>query len=308
MPRSPSIYFNGEFVPHAEAKVHVLSPAMRYGALVFEGICAYWNELKQQSYIFRCRDHVLRLQDSMRLMRFGRAFSEAELAEIVRATVERNDWRCDVHIRLSAWIDGDGGMSSAGPVSLMCAGVPRGERTLDSRAITATVSNWQRIDDRSMPPRIKSAANYANSRLGLMQAQADGYKEAIFLGSDGKVSEAAAACLFMLRNGRLVTPPVTSSILESVTRATIIDLAARLLNFPIEERSIDRTELYVAQEIFLCGSSYEITPVESVDRIPVGAGKTGPLTQRLWDLYQDLVRGEVQQDPEVLTPVFGITS
>jgi branched-chain amino acid aminotransferase len=304
MPESSLIYLNGDFLPHADAKVHVLSPAMRYGALVFEGICAYWNDIKLQSYIFRSREHVLRLQDSMRLMRFEQDFSADMLGDIVRETVARNNLKRDVHIRLSAWIDGEGGMASAGPVSLMCAAVPRGERTLDSRAVKATISNWRRIDDRAMPPRIKSAANYANSRLALMQAHADGYDEAILLGPDGKVSEAAAACIFMVRNGRAVTPPVTSGILESVTRATLLDLLADRLGMPVDVRPVDRTELYVAQEVFLCGSSYEVTPVISVDRISVAAGEIGPVTRKLWDEYEGLVRGQADTNSNFLTPVF----
>jgi branched-chain amino acid aminotransferase len=305
MQEAKLIYMNGEFVPFADAKVHILAPVTKYGALVFEGICAYWNARKAQSYVFRNREHLARLRDSMRIMRFEGSYDLAKLDEIVRRTVEVNDLRCDVHIRLAAWIDGDGEMDSSGPVSLACVALPRPERTLEGRLRTATVSNWRRIDDRSMPPRVKTAANYSNSRLALMQARADGYEEALLLGTDGKVSEGTAACFFMVRNGVVVTPPVTSGILESVTRQTLLDLLRDHLHVPVQERVIDRTEVYVADEAFLCGSAYEITPLKSVDRIAIAEGGIGPLTRTLWDAYQAHVRGEAGDNLGWLTPVFG---
>ncbi len=304
MEKTKLIYMNGEFVPFAEAKVHVLAPVMKYGALVFEGICAYWSAAKQQSYVFRNREHLARLRESMRIMRYEANFALEDLDEIVRRTVEINDLRCDAHIRLAAWIDGHGEMDSAGPVSLACVALSRPARTLEGRLRTATVSNWRRIDDRSMPPRVKTAANYSNSRLALMQARADGYDEALLLGVDGKVSEGTAACFFMVRNGIVITPPVTSGILESVTRATLLDLLRDDLGLPVQERVIDRTEVYVAEEAFLCGSAYEITPLKSVDRIAVGDGAIGPVTRRLWDAYQAHVRGETGANLGWLTPVF----
>ena len=295
---------NGDFVDAEKATVNVLSPAMKYGALVFEGICSYWNEQQQQAYLFRLDEHLLRLQDSMRIMRFDAEYDIAELGEIVRRTVELNGLRGDSHIRLSAWVDGDGTMDRAGPISLMCAAVGRRPRTLDDRKVTAAVSSWRRIDDRSMPPRIKSAANYGNSRLALMQAKADGYDEVIIPGTDGKVSEGAGACLFIVRDGAAATPPVTSGILESVTRASLIELLRNGLDVPFQERVIDRTELYVAQEVFLCGSSYEVTPVTSVDRIRVGGGEPGPVTKKLWDAYEAAVRGTTPDHSEWRRAVF----
>ena len=299
------IYLNGEFVPFADAKVHILAPVMKYGALVFEGICAYWSAAARQSYVFRNAEHVQRLRESMRILRFDDSHLPAKLDEIVRRTVEINEIRSDAHIRLAAWIDGAGEMDSAGPVSVACTAMARAERTIDGRFRTATISNWRRIDDRSMPPRVKTAANYSNSRLALMQARGDGYQEATLLGVDGKVSEGTAACFFMVRNGVVVTPPVTSGILESVTRATLLEVLRDVLRLPVQERPIDRTEVYVADEAFLCGSVYEITPLKSIDRIPVGKGEIGEVTRSLWNSYESHVRGETGGNRGWLTPVFG---
>ena len=144
------IYMNGDFVDYADAKVHVLAPVVKYGASVFEGICGYWSDRDQDAYVFRCDEHLVRLRNSMRILRFDAEYRIDDLREIVRRTVAENDLRTDTHIRLSVWVDGDGTMDSAGPVGMMCAALPRPARTLEGRAAAATISNWRRIDDRSL--------------------------------------------------------------------------------------------------------------------------------------------------------------
>lgn len=305
MQASRWIYMNGDFVPYEKAVVHVMAPVVKYGASVFEGICAYSAESGEEAFVFRCDEHLVRLQNSMRILRFDAAYEIDALREVVCRTVARNDLRADAHIRLSVWIDGDGTMERAGPVGIMCAATARPPRSLDGRATSAAISSWRRIDDRSMPPRVKSAANYANGRLAQMQAKADGYGEALLIGVDGKIAEGTGACFFMIRDGVAVTPPVTAGILESVTRATLLELLPAKLGCRVEERAIDRTEAYVAEEAFLCGSGYEITPLTSIDRLPVGTGKVGPVTRSLWDAYERVVRGGDTSYRNWLSPVFG---
>ena len=299
------IYLNGEMVPEREAKLHVLSCAVKYGATVFEGICAYKSHDGQDLNIFRLPEHLVRLQDSMRIMRFEHDWSNDHLEKVVLDVIRANEMNEDNHIRLSAYVLGEGFVDTTAPVALGCLVVGRHEKSLADKAIRAQVSSWRRIDDSTMPPRLKCAANYHNGRLATIQARADGYNEAILLTQSGKVSESAGACLFAIRNGVPLTAPVTGNILESVTRATVIELLEKELGLKVDQREIDRTELYVSEEIFLCGSGYEITPIVNVDGLAVGSGKVGPLTQAIWDKYEAAVRGKLPGREAWLTPVYG---
>ena len=301
------ICMNGKLIPEGEALIHVLSPAAKYGATVFEGICAYWNKDHSRMNVFRLDEHVVRLRNSIRILRFDCDVTNEQFSEVVGGTIAANGYSADVHIRLSVWVSGRGPMESRGPTEWMCAVLPRGERSIETRLKRAAVSSWRRIDDTSMPPRVKTAANYNNGRLAQIQALLDGYDEALLLGADGKVAEGTGACFVMVRDGAVVTPPITSGILESVTRATILELA-RKAGFTVQERAIDRTELYTAEEAFLCGSAYEVTPVVSIDQCTLGGGKIGPVTRALWDLYSDAFRGGAGTPKQWLTPVKGLGS
>ena len=232
------IYFNGEIVPEREATVHVLSGAVKYGATVYEGICAYLGEQNQLN-IFRLPDHLQRLQDSMRIMRFEHDWSDQYLAKVVGDVLQANDLHEDAHIRLSAYVLNEGFLDATQPVALGCLAVRRHDTSLTEKAARAQVSSWHRIEDSSMPPRIKCAANYQNGRLATIQARADGYNEAILLTRSGKVAESAGACLMAIRDGIVITPTVTGSILESVTRATLIELFERELSMEVQQREID---------------------------------------------------------------------
>ncbi|MFO0996039.1 MAG: branched-chain-amino-acid transaminase [Alphaproteobacteria bacterium] len=300
------ISLDGRLVPFDDAKIHVLSPAVRYGATVFEGICGYWNEDERRTHVFRLKEHLVRLQHSMRLMRFDAAYSLDQLTDTVLELVAANDFDTDCHIRLSAYVIGDPGIANiaaTGPIGLICAAIPRKPRALEARAITCGISSWRRIDDSDMPPRIKAAANYQNGRLGLLQARADGYNEVLFLTGAGKLAEGAGACFFMIRDGKPSTPETTHSILESITRDTLIRLFKEYFGSPVEERTIDRTETYIADEAFLCGSGYEIAPITSIDRLPIGAGQVGPKTRALWEKYDQITRGLIADHAEWRTPV-----
>jgi branched-chain amino acid aminotransferase len=305
MSQAKYVSLDGELVPRAEAKIHVFSPAVRFGAHIFEGIRGYWNEASEELYVFRLAAHLERLRYGMKVMRYDRIPSIEELHDAVIGCIRANEHRGDIGIRLSAYVVGEGFIDAAGPISIMCATEPGSAKTLAEKKLRTMVTSWQRISDAAMPGRLKCAANYQNGRLGLMQARDAGFDEAIFLTPEGKVAEGAGACIFMLRGGRPATPPITAGILESVTRDTMLDIFAEKIGNQALERSIDRSELYMAEELFFCGSAYEVHPIVAVDGIAVGDGDIGPVTAAVWDHYEALVRGRVPDHPEWRTPVYG---
>jgi branched-chain amino acid aminotransferase len=308
MARSKYISMDGKLVPYEDARIHVLSPAAKYGANVFEGLRAYWNADQDELYVFRMREHMVRLQQGMKVMRYKAQSSIEQWEQWLLEMIRRNDHRTDCHLRFTAFVTGEGFMDAVEPVVFVATAEERAAKPLEQKAVTAQVAAWRRIDDSSMPPRVKTGANYSNARLGLLQARADGYNEAIFLTQAGKVAEGGGACVFMVRDGVPSTPLVTGGILESVTRASLISLFQSKLGTKVVERDIDRTELYAADELFFCGSAYEVTPITGVDRLPVGNSEIGPVTRALWKSFEDVVRGRDNSHPEWRAPVFGGTS
>jgi len=298
------LLFNGEIVPFAEAKVHVWTPAFKYGSQVFEGLRGYWNEEQQQLYIFRVDAHTRRLRRSMKIMRMEVTKDVEQLNEKTIELLKANGFREGCHIRQVVFVNHVGpGMAKLGPLGTLASTYFRG-RFSEKEGLDCCVSTWRRISDNSIPPRVKCAANYQNSRLALVQAKVDGYDAPILLTDDGKVSETYGSCLFIVRDGVPITTPVTSSILESVTRATVIQLFKEVHDVEVQVRDIDMTELYVADEAFMCGSGAEITPILSIDRYQLGDGKPGPLTQKIQMTYFQVVQGEVPLHPEWRTPVY----
>jgi branched-chain amino acid aminotransferase len=294
---------NGELTPYADARVHVLTTAFKYGACVFEGLRAYWNEERGELYGFRLREHFQRLVESLRICRMPSPLDpDGYVADLVRL-MQANGLREDLHMRVSAYVDDeDGGLATFEPVSVSMAALPM-RRYFRKDGLDVQVSSWTRISDASMPPRVKAAPNYHNSRLALGQARIDGYDDAILLSAEGKVSEGPGYALFMLRGGKLITPPVTAGILESITRDSLMTLAPEL-GLDVVEREMDRTELYIADELFFCGSAAEVTPILSVDRVPVGTGAVGRRTQEIRAAFLQTVRAEVADTRGWLTPVF----
>jgi len=298
------LYLNGKIVPYDEAKIHVQSGAVKYGASVFEGLRAYWNPQQGELYVFRLAEHIDRLYESMRLMRMDQAFTREELASSILEVLRKNEYRQDVHIRQSVFIEADEALDATGPVGLAVDAKPH--KVTDRPGIDACISSWTRISDASMPPRIKCSANYQNGRLAMLEARTNGYDGALVLNGRGKLAEGPGACCFIVRKGVAVTPPVTADILESVTRATLLELFHEELGQTPEVRDVDRTEVAVAQEAFLCGSGWEITPILSIDRLPLGDGRQpGPVTRAVQACYFAVVRGEKPAYRGWLTPVYG---
>jgi branched-chain amino acid aminotransferase len=295
---------NGRLVPADEAVLPVNSAAVFYAANVFEGLRAYWNAADEELYCFRLDEHFARLRESMKMMRFTIPYRDEELHDAVREVLTGNEVREDIHMHLVAYVLAPG-MDATSPTGLYITPRWRGRMTGESRGLRCCVSSWVRTSDNAIPIRLKCGANYQNGRLALLQARADGYDAPIFLNQQGKVAEGTGASFFIVRKGKLVTPPVTSDILESITRTTLIEeICPHLLGLPVVEREIDRTELYVAEEAFFCGSGYEITPIVSIDRFPLGDGEVGPITSRILARYMDLVRGVDKRYPEWRTPMY----
>ena len=291
------IIHNGRAIPFEEARIHPLALGVAFGIAVFEGLRAYRHPVTGAFTVFRLDEHLDRLAQGMKVMRFADPPSKDELRAAVLEVIRLNAPDDDAYLRLQVQIEGQGMMATTGPVGWIAAALPRERSAKFATGLVAQVSSWTRLPDNAMPPRIKASANYHAARLATLQAKADGYDSAILLTARGKVSEAAAACLFLVRDGVLATPSRSSDILESITRETVITLA-RELSIPVEEREVDRSELYIADEVFLCGTGQELVPVTSVDRLPVAAGKPGAITQRLQAAYEAVVRGTTDLHPE----------
>ena len=296
------IWMNGTLKSQADAVLPVNSAAVFYGTNVFEGLRAYWNPAEEELFCFRLKEHFTRIRESMKMNRFTIQYSDADLYEAVRETLRGNQIREDVHMHMVAYVTGVG-TDATGPTGLYIN--PRRRGRVGTEGLKACISSWVRTSDNAIPIRLKSGPNYQNGRLATLQAKADGYDAAIFLNGHGHVAEGSGATFMMVRKGKIVTPALTGDILESITRETLIeDVAPRVLGMPIIEREIDRTEVYVAEEAFFCGSGYEITPITSIDRFPLGDGKVGPITQRLSDAYMALVRGADKRHQEWRTATY----
>ncbi len=298
-------FFEGKFVPLADAKVNVMTHAFNYGTGVFEGIRGYYNRDEGEIFLFRLREHMNRLVHNCRLLKIEIPFPLEELCDIAADLIRRNGFAEDVYIRPLAYKNAQqiGTKLSPGADITMFA-VPMGDYVDTSRPLDVAVSSWWRVEDNAIPARGKICGSYVNSALAATEARDNGFDEAIVLNQSGKVAEGAAMNLFIVRDGKLIGPPVYSNILEGITRSTVTRLALENLGIETEYRPIDRTELYMAEEAFFCGTGAQIAAIGSVDRKPVGDGTTGPITARLQALYGEVVRGRLPRYGDWLTPCF----
>jgi branched-chain amino acid aminotransferase len=297
------IMMDGELMPFADAKLHPMSLAVTYATTVFEGIRAYHLPKQGKFSLFRFDEHMRRLQVGMKVMRLEADYSIEYMRDCLAKLIRANEPDDDVYIRLLVYVAGTGLMATTGPVGFTAAAMPRDKSKFVDTGMSLGVSSWHRLSDNASPPRIKSAANYHNARLTQLQAKSDGYDGALMLTQQGKVSEAPIACFFMVRDGKLITPNKSSNILESITRETILTLYREMTGEAAEEREVDRSELYFAEEAFVCGTGQEINPGASIDKLPVGDGKVGPLTRKLRQRYFDVVRGNTPDHAEWRTLV-----
>lgn len=306
MSQAAYIYFGGRIVPYDEARIHISSPAAMYGIGVFEGIRGYWSDDDREMYVFRLRDHVARLKQSMKLLRLEDGFSIETLENAVLDMIRANAFRCTIQMRMMAILAEDGGgRADAGPTTIVVSGRPRPGHDFLETGLKGGTSSWIRTPDNALPVRIKCNANYVNARHAEMEAQAKGYDRAILLNSRGKVSEGPGATLFIIRNGQPITPGVTSDLLESITRDSLMQLLRERLSLETVQRELDRTEIYTADEAFICGTLAEVTPIISLDGLPIGDGAVGPVTRALQTHYLAVARGEDPAHAEWRTPVYG---
>ena len=300
------VWLGGEIVHVYDAKINVLSPTSQFGLNVFEGIRCYWNEEEEQLYAFRLDDHFKGLKKSQKLLMLDDVYTIEELKKAFIDVIVANDYREDIAVRQTLFVDGFGSWASAETVNMFVAPIPKAKTNpeYNKKGLHCCISSWQRIHDNSLSPRIKCGANYINSRMAQREALRNGYDTTIFLNKDGHVAEGPGSCLFLVKDGVLITPQLTDSVLESITRDTIIKLAKNEMSLKVEERSVDRTELYTCDEVFLCGSAMEITPVFSVDRYMINDGVAGAVTTDIHRLYLDVVTGKTTYDKNWITPVY----
>jgi len=291
-------FFKGKIIPIEQARIDIRTNALQYGTGIFEGIRSYWNEKTKKSFIFRMEDHYKRLMVNSRIMMIEIKYSVKELCDITIELLKKEMYSEDCYIRPFAYNSGlnIGPKLIGNEQDLFIYSIPLGEYLDISKAISVCISSWDRIPDNAIPPRAKISGSYVNAALQKTEALLNGYDEALVLTADGKhVSEGSAMNVFIVKNGNLITPPVTDDILEGITRDTVIKLAVEDKNIKVIERSIDRTELYTADELFFCGTGAQISPIGYVDKRPVGNGEMGPVTKKLQELYFRVVKNEVDK-------------
>lgn len=304
MAKNRFAFFRGEIRPIQEAKISVMTSAFNYGTGVFEGIRAFWNAEEGELFAFRMREHYVRLLRSARVLLIDLPHTVEDLCRITVELLQREGFREDVYIRPIAYKASEeiGVRLHNLESDLAIFAVPF-QAYLPEGGIRAMVSSWRRVEDNAIPARAKITGAYVNSALAKTEAYLAGFDEAIVLNEDGQVAEGSAENLFLVREGVLVTPPITANILEGITRDTVIALA-RDLGIPVVERPVDRTELYLAEEVFLTGTAAGLAPVVEIDRRRIGTGKPGPIFTQLRDLYERIVRGKEPRYRAWCTPVY----
>lgn len=306
MPLPQYAYFQGKIVPYSEAKVGVLTHALNYGTAAFGGIRGYWNSDDEQLYIFRPLDHYRRFLNSARLLAMEFDHTPESLNRITIELLRKEGHRRDVYIRPLAYkADEAIGVKLhdlTDELTIVC--VPFDRYVANDTGAHVTFSSWRRVDDNAIPARGKISGAYANSAFIKTDALRAGFDEALVLNQDGHVSEGSAMNIFMVRDGEVITPPVTDNILEGITRRSVIELVHRELGLTVCERNIDRTEVYLCDEFFMTGTAAQITAVTRVDYRPVGDGKMGPITTRLRELFNQVVRGYLDKYRDWVVPVY----
>jgi branched-chain amino acid aminotransferase len=307
-PENPKfLWRSGEMVEWDKATVHISQLGWTAISSVFEGIRAYWNEDRQELYIFHLDAHLKRLAQSMKIMRMTSPFSNEELKDAISSLLKANAFRADAYVQPLAYFGGGipGYLAVLErPGEIVITARPSASGLDEAKVVHCNVSSWNRISDNVMPPRAKAITNYQNSRYVSTESRVNGYDFGIILNSQGKVSEASYACIFIVRDGVAITPPISAGILESITREVVKDLLEKDLGVPVVERDVERTELYIADEVFICGTAVEVQAVGSVDKYQVGDGETGPVVAKLREQFRSVVKGEHPRHADWCTPVY----
>lgn len=304
LPLQPFAYFEGEFVPADEAKVSIATHALQYGTGAFGGIRGYLDVSEETINIFRLPDHTQRLMNSGRILRSSLDIDAAGLSAVIQELVARNNPRSNVYIRPFIYKAGLDLTPSLRGIrdSLAVYMIAFGDYFAMDKPLRVMVSSWVRLSDNIIPSRGKITGGYINSSLAKDQADEAGFDDALMLNTAGKIAEGSGANLFLVRNGTLITSPINSDILEGITRRSIL-MFGRDAGIPVEEREIDRSELYVADEAFFCGTGAQVVSIGSIDGRDVGNGARGPITEKIQDIFFSLVRGQDRTYEHLLTKV-----
>ncbi|MCR9140848.1 MAG: branched-chain amino acid transaminase [bacterium] len=298
-------YHQGAYKALSECKVNMATHALQYGTMVFGGVRGYYNEDRKNLFLFRLNDHFQRLHRSARIMQMQAPLSAEQMIDIALELARRNQYRKNVYFRPFIYksalqlsprlhdVEDDFAMYT----------IPLNDYLDTSRGMRAAVSSWRRIDDNIIPTRSKASGGYINSALAKSEAVQNGFDEAIFLDTRGFVSEGSAENIFLVRDGALITPHLAASVLEGITRRSIIQIA-KDQGIEVIERDVGRTELYIADEVFFCGTGAQLAWVAEIDRREIGDGEIGPITQRLRDIFMRTVNGENDDYRDWLTPVY----
>lgn len=299
-------FFDGEIVPIEQAKISIMTHGLHYGTGCFGGLRGYWNDKEEQLFVFRILDHYQRFLNSTKLLMMELPYSADDLARVTLDLLRREDWHEDVYVRPLAYKANEGiGVRLHDMIDAVTIfSLPFGRYIEKEEGAHVTFSSWRRIDDNAIPARGKISGAYVNSALIKSDALLSGYDEALVLNSDGHLAEGSAENVFIIRNGVAITPPVTDNILEGITRRTVLHLLREELGVEAIERPIDRTEVYIADEAFFCGTGVQIAAIGHVNHRPIGTGEMGPITTQLRNLYFDVVRGKVEAYRHWCVPVY----
>lgn len=299
-------YFKKQIVPLEEAKIGIMTHAFNYGTACFEGIRGNWNAKHGQMYLFRVADHYRRLRKSCKILGISLPYSDEELFDLTVRLAEKCGFEEDVYIRPLAYKSSElvGVRMHNLEDDFLIFVTPFGAYLDIEKGARCCTSSWRRVDDLGIPARAKPTGIYLNSALAKTEAELNGFDEAIVLTHDGHVSEGSGENIFIVMDGRLITPPAHDNILVGITRDTVIRLAEEELGLQTIERAIDRSELYIADEVFMTGTAAHVTPIIEIDRRPVGTGEIGPISAKLQRLYFAACLGEIEKYAGWLTPAY----
>jgi branched-chain amino acid aminotransferase len=304
------VYKDGDFMAEEAARIPLTTHGFQYGTGVFEGIRAYHDPDRGEMFLFRAREHFDRMASNVRFLKIKLQKTPGQLVEVAADLVRKNRLKTNVYIRPVAFKSSTTiGVSLPEEDGFAMIAMPMGEYLDTSKGLHCGVSSWRRISDNAIPCRAKICGSYVNSALAAQEARDRGFDEALFLNEAGSVAEGSAMNIFIVRDGRLITPDVTQGILEGVTRDTVMTLCKESMGLKTETRAVDRAELYVADEIFLCGTAAQIAPVTMIDGREIREGKPGSITLELKSLYEKVVRGKVPEYRRWLRAVYsGVNS
>ncbi|MCZ6550264.1 MAG: branched-chain amino acid transaminase [candidate division NC10 bacterium] len=303
---APFAFMNNQFVPLDEAKISIRTNALHYGTGIFEGIRAYWNAHRKQLFVFKMEDHYERLLRNCRVLRLQVGKDVKELCDITLELLRKNQHREDSYIRPLAYVSSEGlGPKLIGyETGFAMYTLPLGDYIDTSIGVKVGFSSWRRISDNTIPARCKVTGGYVNSALAKTEAIEQGFDEALLLTQDGFVSEGSAMNIFLIRGEKLITPDFSADILEGITRQVLIELSREELGLEVIERQVGRSEVYLCEEAFLCGTGAQVSPIIEVDRRPIGNGRIGPLTAKIQKLYFQVVKGEHDKYQSWCSPVY----